>query len=146
KLKLAFLYKFATYVECKPRVEEGSIRIGVLGPNPFGKSLKKLDKKKPKGRKLTTYSFKDIGEYQDVDILFVSAPMTAKDLDLLREKTKDKSILIVGQTLEFLQQGGVMRFSLSPDGRIKIHLSSTNARQRKLDIDARLLKICQIEK
>ncbi|MFK7821036.1 MAG: YfiR family protein [Planctomycetaceae bacterium] len=143
KLKLAFLYKFALYVT-PAGAKQKEIRIAVLGRSPFGKSLAAIAKRKPRGLKCVPAVYQTMANYKPADIVFVCRGVSAAEIDLLRKKTRGQPVLIVDEDGRTFGRGGVIQFVLDASGRIKLQLNAEQARARKLEIDARLLRLCTI--
>jgi len=72
-VKLAFLYKFANYVENTKAGNRNQVTNGILGPDPFGSTLDGVAaKRKARGKTLRIARFAEPSEYTACDILFVS--------------------------------------------------------------------------
>lgn len=145
KYKLAFLYKFAQYVVSPRTVRGGEISIAVVGQNPFGSTLGRIASKHPRGLKCVPRVYESVSDYRESDIVFVTRGVPASEVQKLIAATKGTSTLVVGETAGFLDVGGVMNFHIGVDGRLKIHLNANRAKGRNLEVDARLLSICQIQ-
>lgn len=146
RYKLAFLYKFAQYVEVPKRVDQRNIRIAVLGENPFGAAFNLISTKKPQGLSCEPVVYSDIEAFEGADILFLSQSAPAHWLEVIHDRMKStgKTMLIVGEAPTFLSSGGMMNFVIDHDGRIKIHLNREAIKSGGVIVDARLLSLCVI--
>lgn len=144
-VKLAFLYKFANYVENTQMPSRDHITIGILGDDPFGRTLDAVAaKRKARGKTLRIVRFADSQHYQPCDILFVSRSSHPEQLQELIQVTAGDGVLIVGEHPQFTKLGGIMNFYIDASGKTAIQLNVDAAQARRLRIDARLMRVCEI--
>lgn len=147
RVKLAFLYKFANYVEHAQAGNRDHVTIGVYGPDPFGETLDGVAaKRKVRGKKLRVLRFDTLDEYRSCDVLFVSGTVNGQELRQLLDRTENDGVLVVGEQPRFTAQGGIMNFHIDASGKTAIQLNVDAAQARKLRIDARLMRVCDIVK
>lgn len=149
KLKAAYLYKFATYVEWP----KGAFRdaaspyvIGILGPDPVGADLRKIAKvKKIDGRKIEVRNFKQAKEIRDCHILFMPRTLKSETQQAAIKLLSGRSMLFVGETPDFLRHGGVIDFVIQ-ENRVGIYISKSAYETEDLEISAQLLRIATVVK
>ena len=143
RLKAAFLYNFARFVEwpTDPSAPGGSsLTVGVLGEDPFGPIL--LDTVKGKlvqGKKLRIRRFQTVGEVTDCDVLFIST--SEKDrLSAILARLRGQSVLTVGETEGFLERGGMIEFKIRR-GAVRFEVNLAAAEHEGLRVSSQLLRV-----
>lgn len=142
KLKAAFIYNFAKFVEWPASVfpNNGSpIVIGVLGRNPFGNEL--LDAVRDRridGRSIEIKQVRTAAEAGATQILFVSAG-EERNFGALKN-VLGIGVLTVGESALFAKQGGTINFNLAGD-KLRFEINMAAARRSDLRISAQLLKL-----
>lgn len=145
RVKLAFLYKFANYVENSRIGHRDHVTIGVYGNDPFGSTLDAVAaRRKARGKALKVARFEQLADYRTCDILFVSGTISPSELQQLLQLTRDDGVLIVGEQPQFMSHGGIMNFHIDASGKTAIQLNVDAAQARDLRIDARLMRVCDI--
>lgn len=146
KIKAAFIYNFAKFVEWPQQAfvnNNSPVIIGVLGRDPFGDILDDTVKNKTIGkRKIVVTRYKDVSNIGVCHILFISSS-EKKRLLKIADKLKGTSILTVGEVKNFARKGGIIGFVRKED-TIGLEINLTNARQAKLKISSKLLKISKV--
>ena len=147
KIKSVYLYKFATYVTWpeKPQQQELSPFVfGILGPDPVGTHLRTIAKvKKINGRPIVVRNYQDVSNVDECHILFMSKDLPSTTQQAAINRLSDRDILIVGETNEFIEQGGVVSF-VTKANRITVHISKLAYENEDFDISAQLLRIATI--
>ncbi len=142
KLKAAFIYNFAKFVEWPAAVfpNTGSpIVIGVLGRNPFGDELLNAVKnRKINGRPIHIRQVSTATEANNTQMLFVSAG-EERNFGVLK-KSLGAGVLSVGESPLFAKQGGTINFNLVED-KLRFEINMAAAHRSKLKISAQLLKL-----
>lgn len=141
-LKAAFLFNFAHYVEWPKDAfltEAAPVTIGILGEDPFRKSLDEIvANEMVGGRKLVVRRFASIEQLEPCQILFVSASH-AKHLDQVLAKLGKKSVLTVGDAEGFTAHSGMIGFEMVKN-RLKLRINLPVARAAGLTISSQLLR------
>ena len=149
KLKTAFIYKFATYVEWPEgafRDEASPFVIGILGPDPLGADLREIAKvKKLDGRKIDVRNFKQAKEVRDCHILFMSRALKSETQQAAIKLLSGQNILFVGETPDFLKHGGIVDFVIQ-ENHIRIHISKSAYEREGVIFSAQLLRIAVVLK
>jgi hypothetical protein len=147
-LKSGFLFNFAKYVEWPADAFEGPkapIRIGVAGEDPFGTLLERTQKDKlVNGRAFTIERFREPADVKRCHILFVARTDKGRLASFL-ERARDPGVLTVGEDKGFAQAGGVVTI-LIEDGKPKLEVNLEAAQERKVTINAKLLKVAVLVK
>ena len=139
RVKAAYLYNFIKYVEW-PEQQGGTILICIAGgQNPFGTVLDGLIKnERIHGVSLATRTILEFDP--ECDVIF--APKTSNIPHYLRGAA-GMPILTVGETPRFIEQGGIVNFTVE-DGPVRFEISPTAAERVKLRISSRLLQLARI--
>src|SRR2546426_8843622 len=130
-LKAAFLFNFAHFVEWPPDAfpaDDTPFIIGVLGEDPFGKSLDDMViDERVRNRRLAVRRFRDVKEISWCHILFVS-DAHSRDLENLRRRPGGASILTVGETDDFDSHAGIVRF-LTAGNKVGLRINLKAAKE-----------------
>ena len=114
--------------------------VGVLGKDPFGKHLDKtFEGKVVKSRPFVVRRLSANQDLKACHILFVSTSERKRARDLLA-KLKGAPVLTVGETDEFLDQGGMMKFVRKED-TIRFAVNLEPAHRARLRLSANFLKV-----
>jgi len=168
ELKMAFLFNFLKYVEWekekgaeqtepdaeKPDAEKEPepIRIGVVGKDPFEKAWEIIRDKKVNDRKIS-YRIFDLAageeeqqkqtreEIRSCQVIFVPKS-EGKNLDRILELVKDRPVLTVGETGDFLQKGGILNFVLE-ENKIRFEINLDTAKAARIQFKTSVLKLAK---
>src|SRR5690242_18007233 len=169
--KAGYLLNFAEFIEWPAASfsnAKSPIVLGVVGKDPFGAELDKLQGKTVNGRKLQIKRFKGalefrgeetpgrrqdtlalkqakkLGELKSCHILFVSAS-EKNYLPLILKPLKGAGILTVGDTEMFVHEGGIINF-LDSINRVQLEINLDAAEQARLKISSKLLSLAKVIK
>jgi hypothetical protein len=144
-LKAAFIFHFAQFVQWPTEAlpERTPLTIGILGEDPFGKSLDEIVANEAVGgHKLLVRRFQDVNQVDSCHILFISLSESSR-LDQVLSHLNRRSILTVGESKDFAQRSGMIGFVISEKRlRLAVNLAAANA--AKLTISSKLLRQSQI--
>ena len=146
QLKAAYLYNFAKFVEWPADTFAGPnapLRICVLGQNPFAGDLEQITAgKSVNGRTIQVDHVQGVSQARTCHIVFVSA---AKNDEVKRilEGLRGASVLTVGDTKDFVAQGGIINLVLE-DNRIRFEVNLKAATEGRLKISAKLLSLARL--
>ena len=145
-LKAAFLYNFAQFVEWPPEAFESAqthLVIGVLGEDPFGKTLDKIVQDEVvKNRKLDVQRYRRVEDIATCHILFISQSEAGR-LGQILDRLKGKNILTVGDSENFAHQGGVVRLLLEKN-KIRLRINIEAAKAARLTISSKVLRAAEL--
>lgn len=145
-LKAAFLFHFAHFVtwpEDAFGAPDAPFTIGILGDNPFGRTLDELVAGEHVGtHPLEVRTFTHVDSLVPVHILFVSDPGRAT-LRSLAGALRDRPTLTVGDARDFARRGGMIGF-VTAQRRVRVQINQAAAERARLQISSLLLRQAQI--
>jgi YfiR/HmsC-like len=143
EIKAVWLLNCARFVDWPGRSfadAQSPFVIGVVGKDPFGKHLDKaFEGKVVKGRTFIVKRLFVDQNLKDCHILFVSATERKRTRNLLA-RLKGVPVLTVGETDEFLDQGGMVQF-VRKDETICVAVNLEPAQRASVYLIANLLKV-----
>jgi hypothetical protein len=141
-VKAAFLVNFAEFVgwPADARETDEPVTIGVIGGDPFGGALDGIvAKKNANGRRYVVRRCKDLDDVEACHILFVTNTDAERTREIVRGLL-ERPVLTVGETKEFAQCGGIVRFFVHED-RVRFEINEAAARRARLKLSAKLLRL-----
>jgi hypothetical protein len=145
ELKAAFLYNFTKFVEWPAEAFESTnapIRFAVLGDEEFGARLKLLLKeKKAHGRSFEVQTITSGQDSKNFHIVFVPGLEARRALPVL-EVTNKRAILTIGESDEFLGQGGIISLFFD-EAQIAFEVNAEPAKKAGLEISSKLLRLAK---
>ena len=148
QVKSLFLLNFAKYVDWPSDVftaPDAPIVIGVLGEGKFGGELAKtVEGKNIQGRPILIRQIQTPEDSGKCHILFIGSSEKAGLVEILK-RIKTKPVLTVGETDQFMEQGGVINF-VKKEGKVRLEINLEAARQAKLEISSKLLSVADVVK
>jgi len=167
--KAGYLLDFAEFVEWPAGAfadAKAPFVLGVMGKDPFGGELDKLQGKTVNGRKLEIKRFKGalefrgnetpgrrqeglpqkqakkLAELKSCHILFISASEKKFHSEILKP-LKEASVLTVGETESFAYDGGIICF-VDGTGKVQLQINLDAAGQARLKISSKLLSLAKV--
>jgi hypothetical protein len=148
KVKVAFLYTLAKFVEWPPDAfagPSGALTICILGDDPFGSFLDEVVKaKRIAEHPLVVLRMANLPIARECRILFIAASERRRMPSVLAAAATS-GLLTVGDTAEFAAQGGVIALWLDGE-RICLLVNLTSADKAQLHISSRVLSLATIVK
>jgi len=145
RVKAAFLYNFAKFVEWPVGAPSGPIKIGILGKDPFGSTLDNTVKgKTANGRTLVIKRLKRTQDARSCHIVFVSESEKARITEILAT-IKGAPVLMVGDVERFAHRGGTVNFYLEQN-KVRFEINVEAADKAGLKISSKLLSLARIVK
>ena len=145
-LKAAFLFNFTQFVEWPQETfpESGApIVIGVLGDDPFGKSLDEIVANETvRDRKILVRRCRFLREVATCHVVFISRSEEPHLNDIF-EFLDGKSVLTVGDSSEFSRRGGMIGFTVAQN-KLQVKINVSVAKAGKLTISSKLLRQAEI--
>ena len=141
-VKAAFLYNFTKFVEWPSWAfhdDRSTVRLCVLGEDPFGGSLQEIAEGEVAGRRVTVLRARSMGAPAGCQILFVSRSERAR-LPLILREVRDAPVLTVGDTRGFLEHGGIVNFVVE-GSKVRFEISQEAAERAGIRISSRLLRL-----
>jgi len=146
EVKAVFLCKFAQFVEWPATAfadTNSPIVIGVLGDDPFGKTLDEAVKgESPQNRKLIVKRSRRLEDLSPCHILFISKSEKSRVSQIVKS-VSGSGTLTVGETDQFARAGGAIGF-ISEAKKVRFEINGTIARSEGLKISAQLLKLAKL--
>ena len=169
--KAGYLLNFAEFIEWPAGSFPGAkspVILGVVGKDPFGAELDKLQGKTVNGRTLEIKRFKGalefrgeatpgrrqddlsvkqakkLAEMKTCHILFI----TASEKNFLPQTLKPfrgASVLTVGETDSFAREGGIITF-VDSENSVQLEINLAAAEQARLKISSKLLSLPKVIK
>lgn len=142
QVKAAFLFNFAKFVEWPAEAGSGaadSLSLCILGHNPFGSALDSVAGKRVGTKTFVVREISNTAEAAQCQILFMAASERKRE-KLVLPPLKGSSVLTVGETDEFLSDGGMIAFKLK-DARVSFEINPAAAERAKLHISSKLLSL-----
>ena len=143
RLKAAFLFNFAKFVEWPPEAFSGPkspLVIGVLGDNPFGADLEETVRNKFIGeRQIEVKTIPSLSGVTNCQILFISIS-EQKRLPEILENLRGASVLTVSEAEHFTEAGGMINF-VNEGSKIRFQINDETARKAKLKVSSKLLSL-----
>ena len=141
RVKAAFIYKFAGYVEWPEATlvqPAEPITIGVMGDDAIvGELTQVVSGRTIEARPLTVRRVRNVDNAMGIQVLFVSHAERAKLSEL---KSINAPVLIISETDGALDQGSVINF-IMVGGRVRFEVALDNAERRNLKLSSRLLTV-----
>jgi hypothetical protein len=143
QLKAVFLLNFAKFIAWPTTAFANAgtpFQICVLGENPFGSSLENIVRgMNVAGRSFAIRSVSAGRQAAGCHILFVGASERQRSRAVMAE-IKGAGILTVGETNDFLANGGVIQFKLK-DAQLRFEIDADAAVREDLKISSKLLSL-----
>ena len=138
QVKAVYLFNFAKFIEWPAEAPPGPITICVASQNPFGDVLEEtLRGEMVNGRPLATRVIP--GPEPGCHVVFV--PQGAATTTYLRA-VEGSPTLTVGETPDFISQGGIISFILE-GGKVRFQIDSKAAERADLRISSHLLRLAR---
>ncbi len=143
QIKAVFLFNFTQFVEWPASsfpTDHSPFVIGIIGKDPFGSYLKEVvSGEKTNGHPIVVEHYANSTEIGLCHILFISVS-EEKNLGQIIAKLKGQNVLLVSDSPDFLNQGGMIRF-LTKNNRIQLQINLSTAKMTNLMISSKLLKL-----
>lgn len=144
RVKAAFLRNFAHYVTWPGSAFPDSHspwRVCILGRDPFGDMLEKTFLgRTEQDRSFEVHRADALQRLPTCQIVFLAFDDPVARRAILSE-LKGKPVLTVGDTPEFLREGGVIRFQV--EDRVRLSINLDQARAASLAVQTRMLEVSQ---
>jgi hypothetical protein len=123
--------------------DESPIIIGILGGDPFGSAIDATVRdKKVNNRPLLVKRLQSNQDCRECHILFVNSAESSR-MEELVPKLKRAPILLVGESPDFAQRGGIINFTIE-ENRVRCEVNVKAAKRARLAISSKLLSLSKI--
>lgn len=148
EIKAVWLLNFARYVEWPTNAfasRQAPVVVGITGPNPFGTTLEKtFAGKTVGGRSLAIKRLGGVRDAQGCHLIFFPNSEKKRQRELL-VKLRELAILTVGESDDFLSDGGIIQFVRRED-TVRFAVNLEPARPARLNLSANLVKVAVLVK
>jgi hypothetical protein len=145
RIKAAFLFNFAHYVEWPPdtfKDANSPLTYCTIGDDPFEGVLdQSLNAKSVGTHPLRVQHLKAPENLQGCQIVFIGANEKKRATAIL-ESLKQAPVLVVGESSHFVQEGGAIGF-LSEENTVRFEVNLDAAQRARLNISATLLSVAK---
>jgi hypothetical protein len=171
QVKAAFIYNFIKFIEWpeesdREREERAAgdtelVTIGIIGQNPFGDAFEAIVKKKIHNKKVvvkhfggfeknsvkyredneTKYKYKDEKALKACQVLFIGSSERRYCKEII-DIVKDSCVLTVGETRDFLEDGGIVGF-VTEEKKVRFGINLIAAKRADLTIRSKLLRLAK---
>lgn len=133
--------KFVDFPESVLAKDAKEITLGVLGPDPFGKSLDATAGKTIRGRKIVVKRYDKLDDVKEKEchVLFVAANHAKKLADVTSTLEK-KSILVIGETTTSVDSGAAFGLVIK-DKKVAFEVNLDAAKKAAISISSKLVKL-----
>ena len=143
QVKAAYVYNFAKFVDWPAESftsPTAPIRLCVLNDRAFQLQLEQIVRgKNITGRPVIAISVSNVEESRDCQVLYINSSQQPRHtLDLLQ----GTSVLTVGETKGFLEEGGIINFVFQGD-QVHFQVNHRAATQAGLHMSSRLLSVAK---
>jgi hypothetical protein len=149
QVKARFVSSFANFVEWPPEAfgnPHGPFIICVLGRNPFGGTLASLVAGQAVGEHpVVLREIADVAKATGCHIVFVSSSERLRLRSILTSLGQP-GVFSIGDTRDFIAEGGVANLRLDRENRVRIDISAGAAKERRLQVSSRLLQLATVLK
>ena len=143
EVKAAFLSNFARFVEWPEGTEQDTLRICIVGVDPFGNAFQTVLGRSPGSQPVhVDHLTVDNVLEGSCHILFVSSSETRKLGEILR-RTRSAPMLTVSDVDGFAKAGGMVGFIIRKN-KIRFQINPSAATQAGLRLSAKLLRLAEI--
>jgi YfiR/HmsC-like len=143
-LKSVFLYQFCRFMEWPDSAfssPNDPLIIGVIGEDPFGSLLKEaVEGETYHGRPIRIEHYHNPHEIKRCHLLFVSR--SGVDEGEILPVVAGKSIVTVGETVGFLEKGGMIALTAERN-RVRVRVNTATLRTANVNVSSKLLRVAE---
>lgn len=144
EVKAAYIHNTAKFVEWPAASTgfAGSLKLCVLGQDPFGNALNVLRGKAIHDKVWEVVHANSDTNLRECGALFIAAS-ERRNLRQILDATKDSPVLTMGDSDGYAQQGVMVNFYLQ-DNMVRIEINTDAVKRSGLNIGSQLLKLARI--
>lgn len=145
EVKAAFIYNFSRFIDWPQEAGEtnADLYFCVLGEDPFGEALERLEGREVQGRTLKTRRLERIDERGDCAIIYLSPSLADDYTGLLDVISQERGVLSISDIDGFAENGGVIELYLEKD-KVRFAINIKAARRAGLEMSSQLLRLARI--
>lgn len=139
---LMHLGKLVTWPEAAFESETSPFVIAVVGPDPFGEALRKLEGRIVRGRRIRTRYYETMKDYKPCHILYcnLAGPDQVRER---RSRLARDHVLTVGGAIGFAERSGIVEAAVT-EGHLELKINLAAARKADLRLEAGLLALATV--
>lgn len=145
RVEAAYIYNFAKFVEWplyKFPTSASALRFCVLNDFAFQSELSHVTNGKTiSGRPLEVLQVRDASQALQCHVLFINASQE-RQMEHVLKPLREASVLTVGETNGFLDNGGMINFLLQGD-QVRFQINHKATQEAKLYLSSRLLSLAK---
>ncbi|HYG76715.1 MAG TPA: YfiR family protein [Planctomycetota bacterium] len=143
QVKAGFLYNFTKFVDW-PREAFASatdpIVITIFGADPFGQRFDDAVKNETTdGRKIVIRRVRKLEDIEPTHLLYISNSEVGNEAQILAQ-VRRKSIVTVGESNDFIRNGGMIRFVMQ-DGKVRFIINAAAERESGVTVRSQLKRL-----
>jgi hypothetical protein len=146
ELKAVLVFHLTQYVTwpASSTNQSREFLIGILGPDPLGPALDEVVKgEMVGGRPVRVVRRSRARDLVDCPLVYIS-PQARERLPRIFAELRQLPGLTVGESSDFLEEGGMIRFRKTPDRRVRVQVDLQHARENGFSISAQLLRVADV--
>ena len=144
-VKSVFLYQFCRFMEWPDSAfssPNDPLIIGVIGEDPFGPLLKEaVEGETYHGRPIRIEHYHNPRDIKRCHLLFVSRSSVDQTGEIV-SAVAGKSIVTVGETVGFLEKGGMIALTAERN-RVRVRVNTATLRAANVDVSSKLLRVAE---
>ncbi len=145
-LKAAFVLNFNRFAQWPESSFDGGndpFRLCVVGGETVEHAFRVIDGKEVGARQLHVYFARGVADVQRCNTVFIAKDTDRSTVLRIFAAVKDRPILTVGETEEFIRLGGMINF-FTEEGRLRFVINPEKSRQQRIKLSSRLLSLAVI--
>jgi len=146
QIKAVFLFNCAQFTEWPPSAfptSETSLIIGILGTDPFGKSLEDTVRdERVRGRRIEIRHYQAVEQIKICHILYISQSEATR-LEKILAVLKGKPVLTVSDIENAANRGTMIRF-VTEHNRIRLRINPNAVKAAGLNLSSKVLRAAEL--
>lgn len=144
-VKAAYIFNILRFVEWpddSSSINKNEINVCMLGENNFGAYITPIEEKKIEGRSLHIANKHGLQQTLDCQLVFIGNTNSYPP-DEVSKILGDKKIIVVGDDLDFVKNGGMFSFYIE-NKKVRLALNKNALEKSGLKVSSLLLEVCMI--
>ena len=144
QLKVAYIYNFTKFVDWPENrfdSPNSSIKICVIGQNPFGSLVDELSSKTAKQRPITIQISNTSDEFTSCHIIYFNQFNYVQHQEAI-QSLRSVAVLTISDVPGFIEIGGIIEFIVD-EGKIHLAINQEAAQRAGLRISASLMEVAK---
>lgn len=138
RLKAAFLYNFAQFIEWPGTEVRKPFVISILGQDPFGHNIDALREGNVMDRPIEVRRIQRPEDAAGSEMIFIAEP--PGKLRSILDKLRYEDAVTVGETADFVENGGIIRLKLESN-KVRFEINKKAADEKGIKISSKLLSL-----